>query len=51
MSKLSRRPEWPDGKEPINGGLWLVQAVLGVLVIVLLVLFIGWALGRIAGRW
>ena len=36
MSKLTPRPEWPDGAEPVNGGLLLVQAAAVVLILALL---------------
>jgi hypothetical protein len=53
----SPRPNWPGGKEPINGGLWLARGLIWLMVVgtmlVLASLACGavYGFGRISGAW
>ena len=47
MSKLTPRPDWPGGREPVNGGL-LYIAVIAVLVCAALLLAGCWLLWWLA---
>lgn len=47
MSKLTPRPGWPEGREPLNGGLLLIQ-LAAILVLAAIVLGGCWSLWWLA---
>lgn len=53
MTKPAPRPDWPNDREPINGGLLVVQ--LAALLVLLGIALIGcgavWWLAVIMERW
>lgn len=49
----SPRPDWPDGEEPINGGLLLVQllvsGLVGLMCALCLVVALVWVVQWLSG--
>lgn len=36
MSKLTPRPDWPDGREPISGGLRAAELLIRAAIVVII---------------